>query len=167
MHLLDDLDIMLITLLQENGRRPAAELAREVDVPLSTVRRRVERLLNDGVIQVVALVQEPEKLGLLVHAFLALRVAPSDEKGVAQALCACDEIRWVSRTTGTLNLRAEGFFRSQKHLHTFYWSEIATRSAIQEAQMDVILDLYKNRFDWAAMAQVESSGVVEDSVRHG
>lgn len=155
---LDDLDLRLIELLEEGGRRPTSEIARLVQVPESTVRRRIDRLLRDEVIQVVAVVQHPEVLGLPIHANLFLRVAPRDLKGVAQALDSCDELRWVAHMAGPMNLQAEGFFHSQAHLNDFCATRLAQIEAIQELRVEVILGLFKNRWNWAAMLAAAKTG---------
>ena len=51
---LDDLDRQLIERLQDDGRRSVVDLARDLATTTKTVRRRMERLLEGGVIQVTA-----------------------------------------------------------------------------------------------------------------
>lgn len=155
---LDELDLRLVELLEEGGRRPTSEIARLVQVPESTVRRRIDRLLRDKVIQVVAVVQQPEALGLPIHANLFLRVAPRDLKGVAEALDSCDELRWVAHMAGPMNLQAEGFFHSQAHLSHFCAEQLAQIEAIQELRVEVILGLFKNRWNWGAMLAAATTG---------
>jgi len=155
---LDELDFALIALLQENGRRSTSEIARLVETPESTVRRRIDRLLRDELVRVVAVVEDPSRLGLEVHASFAMRIAPHDEKEVIQQLVACDEIRWVAATTGSMNLLAEGFFHSIEHLRSFQASQMVISDTIVEFHVNIILGLYKNRFDWAAMARAQHNG---------
>ncbi len=155
-NMLDTIDLQIISSLQENGRRPTSEIARFIDVPESTVRRRIERLLRSGLIQVIALVRDPQDLGLTVHALLSMRVAPVDTASVVNRLSSCAELRWIVLATGSQNLRAEGFFRSLEHLNEFYSTEIASDGAIQDAELQVILDLYKNRYDWDSMMRADT-----------
>jgi Lrp/AsnC family transcriptional regulator for asnA, asnC and gidA len=162
---LDELDFTLITLLQEDGRRATSEIARAVQVPESTVRRRIDRLLREGFIRVVAIVEDPARMGLTVHAMFGLRVAPQDQKGVIEELTRCDEIRWVALSTGPLNVQAEGFFHSLVHLRAFQHEKIAGSSPILESQVDVVLDLFKNRYDWAAMARAQANSSAEGGCR--
>ena len=154
--MLDDIDLQIISQLQEDGRRPTSEIARCIDVPESTVRRRIERLVRNRLIQVIALVQDPKDLGLPVHVIVSIRVAPADRDSVVARLRECDELRWIVLTTGLQNIRAEGFFRSLDHLNEFYSREITAIEAIQEADMQIILDLYKNRYDWDSMMHADT-----------
>jgi len=146
-----DLDLSLIALLQEDGRRSTSEISRRLGVPESTVRRRIERLLESQVIRVVAVVEYPDTVGLPIHATFSLLVAPSDQKQVIEHLQACDEIRWIALTTGAMNLQAEGFFHSLDHLRGFYATQVTSLAEIQDSQFEIVLELYKNTFDWAAM----------------
>lgn len=155
---LDELDFQLIALLQEDGRRATSELARMVQVPESTVRRRIDLLLKRNLIRVVAIVDDPARLGLFVHAVVRLRTAPEAQKEVIERLVGCDEIRWVSVSTGPANLVAEGFFRSLEHLRTFQEEQFAGSNRILQSQVDLILELHKNTFDWAAMARAQPDG---------
>src|SRR5680860_1159896 len=51
--ILDDLDKRIIQCLQLDGRRPYAQIGRQLDVPEATVRQRAERLIGRGVVQIV------------------------------------------------------------------------------------------------------------------
>ena len=48
---LDDLDKAIIKCLQLDGRRPYAQIGRELEIPEATVRQRAERLISRGVVQ--------------------------------------------------------------------------------------------------------------------
>jgi len=69
----DDLDRAILGALQLDGRRPYAQIGRELDVPEATVRQRADRLIRRGVVQVVG-VTDPLALGFSQPAFIGLRV---------------------------------------------------------------------------------------------
>ena len=56
---MDTLDRKIIALLESNGRASNARIARDVGVSEGTVRRRLKRLIQDNIINVVAL-PDPE-----------------------------------------------------------------------------------------------------------
>ena len=64
--LLDDLDKAIIKALQLDGRRPYAQIGRELKVPEATVRQRAERLISRGIVQVVG-VTDPLAMGFQQH----------------------------------------------------------------------------------------------------
>ena len=59
----DDLDRRIITMLQSDGRMANTEIARSLDVTETTVRKRIARLLDEGLINVVA-VPTPTAVGM-------------------------------------------------------------------------------------------------------
>ncbi|GAB3850476.1 hypothetical protein GCM10029963_36750 [Micromonospora andamanensis] len=60
--LLDDVAKQIIEQLQEDGRRPYATIGKAVGLSEAAVRQRVQRLLDAGVMQIVA-VTDPLQLG--------------------------------------------------------------------------------------------------------
>ena len=70
---LDDVDKALIEALQRDGRLPYTKLASEVGLSEAAVRQRVQRLIESGVMQIVA-VTDPMMLGFRRMAMVGLRV---------------------------------------------------------------------------------------------
>ena len=70
---IDATDRQIIALLQADGRASNVDIARAVGVTEGTVRKRVERLLSEGIIRVVA-VPNVDKLGLEVETVIMLKV---------------------------------------------------------------------------------------------
>ncbi len=66
---LDDLDRGIIRILQRDGRTPNTDVARALDVTETTIRNRVTRLLDDGLIEIVA-VPTPKAVGLTMSAII-------------------------------------------------------------------------------------------------
>ena len=98
---MDELDRKIIQILQENGRASNARIARDVGVSEGTVRRRLQSLLQEGIIKVVAL-PDPEVLGYNTEALVGIQVDPDKIDEVARQLAALKESSWVSVTTGSL-----------------------------------------------------------------
>ncbi len=70
---LDDLSRAIIEQLQQDGRRPYARVAEAVGLSEAAVRQRVQRLLEAGVMQIVA-VTDPVQVGFSRQAMVGLRV---------------------------------------------------------------------------------------------
>src|ERR671918_2857883 len=87
--MLDDLDKSIIRCLQLDGRRPYAQIGRQLKVPEATVRQRAERLISRGVVQVVG-VTDPLAMGFGQPALIGLKVDRGRIEKVADAVAALD-----------------------------------------------------------------------------
>jgi Lrp/AsnC family transcriptional regulator for asnA, asnC and gidA len=99
----DTLDRQIISLLQKDGRACYAELARALGVSEATARRRVERLVADGVVEVVACV-EPRRVGLQSEALVYLQADLDKLTQIGQRLGTMPEVREVLYTSGPHDL---------------------------------------------------------------
>lgn len=101
----DELDKQLIALLQVNGRMSYADLSRETGISDAAARTRVQRLLRDGVFQIVA-VTDPLQLGFAHEALVAIQVT-ADPEAVADRLAEIDEVDFVVLVTGSFDILLE------------------------------------------------------------
>ena len=109
--LLDAANRAIIEALQRDGRRPYGAIAEEVGLSEAAVRRRVQRLRENGVIQIVA-VTAPLQLGFTRQAMVGIRVE-GDVRQVAAKVAALDEVFMVGgdrtdRTRWTTSWSAPG-----------------------------------------------------------
>jgi DNA-binding Lrp family transcriptional regulator len=79
------LDSEIITRLQIDGREANTDIARALEVSEGTVRKRIERLIADKVIQIGAWA-DPLKVGYQTYAFIQIKVAPGSVDEAAEAL---------------------------------------------------------------------------------
>lgn len=140
---IDDLDRAIIELLQEDGRRPVTEMARALDVSGTTVQRRIDRLIADGIIRIIALAQA-SLVGLPVHVIFGITAQVDCIASIEEALAAEDEVIWVAWTTGSFDLIAEAFFRSNDHLRRFIQTRLARIPGIIRVENTTVLSLGKN-----------------------
>ncbi|HHI01394.1 MAG TPA: Lrp/AsnC family transcriptional regulator, partial [Thermococcus litoralis] len=74
---MDEIDKNILKLLQEDGRMSYSEIARRIGVPESTVRLRVKRLIEEGIIRKFAALINPFKAGYTIVAFIAVDIEPN------------------------------------------------------------------------------------------
>ena len=70
---LDALDLEILTLLQKDGRAPAAQIAEKIGLSRPAVADRIERLERDGIIRGTTTVVDPSALGRNITAFVSCR----------------------------------------------------------------------------------------------
>ena len=102
---LDSLDRKIITRLQRDGRRAYGAIAEEIGLSEAAVRRRVQRLKDSGVMQIVA-ITDPLQLGYGREALIGIRVH-GDVRVVADKVAAIDEANYVVLTAGSFDIIAE------------------------------------------------------------
>jgi Lrp/AsnC family transcriptional regulator for asnA, asnC and gidA len=145
---LDARDQQIIRLLQGDGRMAFSELARAVGVSQRTVRRRVERLLSEGIIQIVACVSPPH----VGYGFAALVYVHADLDKliqIAQQLAAIPEIREVIYTSGNFELVVRLALPSSDDLLPFLTERIAPIPGIKTIQTATVLQVEKSIHCWS------------------
>ena len=142
---MDELDRKIIRILQENGRASNARIARDVGVSEGTVRRRLQSLLQDGVIKVVAL-PDPEVLGYNTEALVGIQVDPDKIDYVARQLAGLRESAWVSVTTGSFDIFSWVTLPSSEDLGNFLKSEVGTIPGVRRTETFVNLTVLKRNY---------------------
>ncbi|MGZ4507374.1 MAG: Lrp/AsnC family transcriptional regulator [Blastococcus sp.] len=102
---LDDVSRSIVEQLQEDGRRSYARIATAVGLSEAAVRQRVQRMLDGGVMQIVA-VTDPMQVGFARQAMIGVR-SRGDARVVADALAARPEIDYVVITAGSFDVIVE------------------------------------------------------------
>lgn len=144
---LDDLDKSIIKCLQLDGRRPYAQIGRELKVPEATVRQRAERLIARGVVQVVG-VTDPLAMGFQQPAFIGLRVDPARLDEIADRLAALDEVTYVVVTAGRYDLICEVVCEDNDHLLRVLTERLAQIEGIRSTETMVELRFVKESYRW-------------------
>jgi Lrp/AsnC family transcriptional regulator for asnA, asnC and gidA len=145
---LDELDRQLIRLLTANGRTSNRALARLTKVSQVTVANRVRRLINEGIIRIVA-VPDPERLGYPIEVLVSIQVEVKRIREVAMALCRLPEVRYVSITSGAYDLLIAALVRSNNELLSFLADKLAAIRGIQKLETAHALQVLKRNPDWS------------------
>ena len=111
---LSAIDKAIIEQLQQDGRRPFTAVAEAVGLSEAAVRQRVKKLIDSGVMQIVA-VADPLRVGFTLMALVAVR-AEGDLMKTASALAAVPEVIYVVLTAGSFDLLVEVVCADNEHL---------------------------------------------------
>lgn len=142
----DDLDVAIVRQLQVDGRLSNAELARRLEVTETTVRNRINRLLDEELIAISAF---PTAWSLLqkVSVVAAVTVEPAKVNDVAKALCREPEIRYVA-VTDQFAVRIEAYVDDRDHLYRLIRDRIATLPGVTAVESEIVLRTFKYSHDW-------------------
>ncbi|MGL5928801.1 MAG: Lrp/AsnC family transcriptional regulator [Dermatophilaceae bacterium] len=143
---LDDVAKRIIELLQEDGRQSYAAIAKAVGLSEAAVRQRVQRLLDAGVMQIVA-VTDPLQVGFSRSAMIGIR-AEGDIIALGQALGDIDEVSYLVTTAGSFDLLIEVVCEDDDHLLDLLTRRIRTLPGVRTTETFVYLKLNKHHYNW-------------------
>jgi Lrp/AsnC family transcriptional regulator for asnA, asnC and gidA len=143
---LDSLDRKIITRLQRDGRRAYGAIAEEIGLSEAAVRRRVQRLKDSGVMQIVA-ITDPLQLGYGREALVGIRVH-GDVRLVADKVAAIDEANYVVMTAGSFDIIAEVIAEDDNDLVHLLNDAIRSIPGVTEVETFLYLKLAKQTYAW-------------------
>jgi Lrp/AsnC family transcriptional regulator, regulator for asnA, asnC and gidA len=143
---IDDVGKQLIEELQRDGRRSYAALAKTVGLSEAAVRQRVQRLIDSGVMQVVA-VTDPLQVGFSRQAMVGIR-ADGDLVRVAEELGKIDEVEYVVITAGSFDILLELVCEDDDHLLRVLSERIRVLPGVRDTETFVYLKLTKQTYAW-------------------
>ena len=143
---LDDVAKAIIEQLQQDGRRSYAAIGKVVGLSEAAVRQRVQRLVDQGVMQVVA-VTDPLQLGFSRQAMIGIKATGALEP-VADALAALDEVDYVVITAGSFDILAEVVCWSDEHLLEILSEKVRTLEGVVSTETFMYLRLRKQTYSW-------------------
>ncbi len=143
---LDATDRALIRLLQRDGRRPYTQLAKEVGLSEAAVRQRVQRMLDNDTMQIVA-VTDPLQLGLSRQAMVLIRVN-GDVREVADQLEQIEEVAYLVVTAGSVDLLAELVVSDDDALFSLLNDRIRQIPGVLSTETIMYLGLRKQTYQW-------------------
>lgn len=114
--MVDVVDMQLLDVLKDNSRLSFADLGRRVNLSPSTVRGRVQKMEDTGVIKKYDIQIDNKMLGYELEAFMLLKVFPGQLKSVLQKIRDFPEIREAHRITGSQNLHLKVIIKDQLSL---------------------------------------------------
>jgi Lrp/AsnC family transcriptional regulator, regulator for asnA, asnC and gidA len=143
---LDELDKAIIGCLQKDGRRPYAQIGRQLEVPEATVRQRAERLISRGVVQIVG-VTDPLAMGFQQPALIGMRVEPGKLDEIAHKIAELDEVTYLVVTAGRFDLVCEVVCEDNEHLLRLLTDSLAIKG-IRSTETLVELQFVKESYQW-------------------
>jgi Lrp/AsnC family transcriptional regulator for asnA, asnC and gidA len=142
---LDDVSRGIIEQLQQDGRRSYARIASAVGLSEAAVRQRVQRLLDAGVMQIVA-VTDPMQVGFPRQAMVGVR-AQGDARTTADLLAGFPEVDYVVVTAGAFDVIVEIVCEDDEHLLDTV-ARIRSVDGVVSTDTFVYLGLRKQTYAW-------------------
>ena len=145
-HVLDEVSKRIIEQLQEDGRRPYAAIGKAVGLSEAAVRQRVQRLLDQGVMQIVA-VTDPLQVGFSRQAMIGIH-AEGDLQDIADRLADLPEVDYVVITAGSFDLLIEVVCEDDDALLELVSTKLRAIAGVRTTETFVYLKLRKQLYNW-------------------
>lgn len=151
---LDELDRRIVVALQHDGRASWRSIAQLVQVPVSTVARRGQRLLDEGIARVLA-VPAVGSEGPFEMFWVRIQCSPGEVRSVARTLADDPNSRFVAIVTGEYDLICELVVRGGKHEQFTVIEDLRQISGVRSVRSDLIAHVYKMSYDWGRQMHAE------------
>lgn len=139
---IDAIDDKIIKLLQSNGRLPYTEIARSAGVSEATVRNRLQRLLDSGIIQIVA-ASNPFRLKYGVVGKILLDIDFDKRESIIAELKKIDKLWYIARLSGNPDLDVECFAQSAEELRGIL-DHIGAVEGVRKMSTSFVLEYIRN-----------------------
>ena len=150
----DELDRAIVRFLEMDGRMAFSEIAQKLDVSEGTVRNRVARMKDAGVLRILA-IADPAATEYQTSVMLGLKVAQGyTPQHVAARLGEQSSVVYILWVTGRFDLMVEVVLEGEKELLSFLETEIHNAEDLSGIEVMLGLKNFKNQFllksNWAA-----------------
>jgi Lrp/AsnC family transcriptional regulator for asnA, asnC and gidA len=144
----DELDRLILHTLQEDGRTPFTQIAKQAGVSETTIRTRYQNLVERGIVRTVGIV-DPYALGFEAPAIIAITVEPGTADQVARAVSELPEVSYLVLTLGSSDLTVEVFCRDLPHLTELITKRIRAIEGVRFTETLMIARSYKLTYRWS------------------
>ncbi len=145
---LDRIDKQIVDLLTQDGRMSCADIAREIGgITERTVRYRLERLIEEKVIMISAIV-DPKVLGFPVVADVFIEVEPGQVEDLAVRLAEYETVTYVACATGERDISIQLVSRDNQELFRFVADVIGRIPGVRRTTTSIVPLVIKDDAHW-------------------
>jgi len=144
---LDDIDRKILALLSDHGRRPNTEIARAIGISEPTVRKRLDRMLQQGVLKVLA-VLDAAATGYPLDTLIGIKVETGHLLDVGKALATINQVVYVGYVSGRFDIIIEVLHRNTEELFEFIGSVLQKTDGIASTETFNVFQTEKFSYMW-------------------
>lgn len=152
----DDTDRAIIARLQYDGRTPYTDIASDLGLSEASVRRRVKRLMDEGVLQIVG-VADPQFLGWNAAGMVGVSVRSGEIDAVANKIAQFPEVSYLFMASGGFDLFVEVFCENLDHFVAFLNEKLQKVTGVERTETFMILKMFKISYRWGDAAPPKTS----------
>ena len=144
---LDELDCKIVRLMQLDGRMSYRAMAEELNVSEFTARKRLKRLIDAKIIEIVA-VSVPSKIGYDIFGNLKIKIDLKKKNHILEKLLEIDAFVWVGLYTGSMDIDADFVVRSMAELDELITEKVSEIDGIISTETSLMVKLVKDKHVW-------------------
>lgn len=144
---MDILDLDIMKILQEDGRKSFREIATMLNKPESTIRLRYNQLIENKLLRVVA-IPDPKEVGFGTMAIICLKMDLKYLKEAAEKIASFREVRFIACTSGKYDLIIEVYMKYNEDLINFLSNELSRINGLKVCDVSIELKLFKDTYEW-------------------
>ena len=147
MRQLDKTDQAIVAQLQYDGRKPYTDIAAEMGVTEGAVRRRVKRMMDEGILQIVGIV-EPQFLEWNAAGMIGVSVQAGRVEEVGEQIAHLPEVTYLFMASGGFDLFVEVYCRDRAHFVSFLSNKLQQIPGVERTESFMILKMFKLSYRW-------------------
>jgi DNA-binding Lrp family transcriptional regulator len=144
---LDELDYQIIQMLHADARMAASEIARQTGTNERTVRKRIDRLVEDEIIRLTAILN-PQAFGYLTAADIFLEAAPEHEENILKTLTSISEVTYIAFGQGSTEMSIEARFKDNDALREFIRHTLPAIPGLTVTRYAFVPRILRNIDEW-------------------
>ena len=144
---LNNVDREIIKMLQVDGRLSNTMIAKKLGISEATVRNRLNRLIKEEYIQIVA-VSNPLKLGFNISGVIRIAADISKIEAISKSLKKLKPLWFIIHSTGGSDIYGEFVVISIDELNELLYQKINNIDGVIRTETSLILKFIKRRYDW-------------------
>jgi Lrp/AsnC family transcriptional regulator for asnA, asnC and gidA len=154
MYNFDKIDIKIVNLLLEDGRMPASEISRRMgDISERAVRYRIDRMVNEGVVQISA-VARPQAFGLTTIADIWLEVESDRILEVAKKMSEFDNVSYVACGIGESDVSIQIVAKDTAEIYQFVTEVVRKVPGVRKTTTSIVPLIIKDVYQWRVPERV-------------
>jgi Lrp/AsnC family transcriptional regulator, regulator for asnA, asnC and gidA len=148
MYEIDKIDVGIVNLLLEDGRMSASEIARRMgDVSERAIRYRIERMREENIIQIGAVVH-PEAFGLQIIADVLLEVESDRIREVAQKMTEYENVTYVACSIGESDVSIQVVAGNTDEVYRFVTETVRKVPGVRRTTTSIVPLILKDVYQW-------------------
>ena len=151
---IDIVDCKMIKLLQKDGRISNTEIAKKIGISEGTVRTRLNRLIKEEYIQIVA-VSNPMKLGFNIVGGIRIHVETHKMEHVIRELKKLKELWFLVHTTDGTSIDSEFIVKSLDELNHLLLEKINHIEGIIRLETSIFMKYIRRNYDWGTALDLD------------